>query len=1133
MISMQNIIAVARYERKILFRSWFFRIFAILTLVILGFFHGVSIFERSPFSWNLKALPSALVYNGMMMFNIVQSIIAIFLASDFMKRDKKLDTAEVLFIRPMSNGDYVIGKTWGIVSLFAYLNLALMALLVIFTFASGEIGFDFRPYCYYFFLLSLPSLIFILGLSFFLMSILKNQAITFLILLAYIAAILFFLADEAWFMFDYLAFKRPMIYSSVIGFSDFWSLFSHRMMYLLAGLGFIVASILLLKRLEQSRLAPILATILMVILFAGSFTMGWNYLSPLLARKSARTEMSRLSIKYSSVPVVSVLDHAIEIDHRSKLMLKSRMRIKNETAQPVSELVFSLNPGLAVESATFNSDPVQSIQEKQILRFQLPAPMMPGAKANLEINYGGTIDQSVAYLDATDEKYQAFSTNVTMRVDQLYAVQRPDYLLLTPEVIWYPVAGVRYDPGRPAVFRHQFSNFELKVKTREHLVALSQGRRDSLAPGEYSFKIRDPLPQISLVIGQYETRSTKLGNINVNLSYLKGHNYFDKYLKDSADTLSSLITTFLDDYERPINMYYPYPDFSLVEVPVQFKALQHSWTSTLENSQPQIVMLPEKGYGIRQADFKSNLHWMKRRNEQNNEGKTEAELQASVILSFLQNVLGAENADVNFFGQNSSSDEATPPNPYSIYPNYYYYINFISSEAYPVLNYAFESYLRKTTDDPRQMFMSMARGIGDAEKANILLDGKSLKEIIANQNDPVALTRVLKAKGGYLLSFIQKHMTDQDFDKFLLDYLYNNSYREIPFDEFSGQISQRFGVDLTQFIEKWYNTNTIPAYKVSNVELVQTIDNNQVVYLVKAIVDNQAAVDGLIKFSFRTGGGSRGGFNPFGGGSNTETDERIFLIGANETREYQMMLLEQPRGITFNGMISKNIPVNMNFFMRNATENNSLKAESYERIIQRPAKNEQGIWIVDNEDPGFSVFDPANNNPIKKFFKKEETERTYLGMEFGSPPAKWSLTANSDFYGQYICSAMFVKSGTGTKTATWQTLLGEKGYFDVYVHLNRERSRRRFGGGPGGPGGPGGDRGNNEPVGSYFYTIYHDDGVEEVELKLKDVNTGWNMLGSFYLSADTAKVVLSDRSEASRVVADAVRWVKEGTRLEN
>ena len=41
------------------------------------------------------------------LYNIAQSVIVIFLAGNFLKRDKKLDTAEVIYVRPMSNADSV------------------------------------------------------------------------------------------------------------------------------------------------------------------------------------------------------------------------------------------------------------------------------------------------------------------------------------------------------------------------------------------------------------------------------------------------------------------------------------------------------------------------------------------------------------------------------------------------------------------------------------------------------------------------------------------------------------------------------------------------------------------------------------------------------------------------------------------------------------------------------------------------------------------------------------------------------------------------------------------------------------------------------------------------------------------
>ena len=62
------------------------------------------------------------------LLNIGQAFVVIFLAADFLKRDKKLDTNEVLYTRSMSNLEYVIGKTWGILRLFLGLNIVVLAM---------------------------------------------------------------------------------------------------------------------------------------------------------------------------------------------------------------------------------------------------------------------------------------------------------------------------------------------------------------------------------------------------------------------------------------------------------------------------------------------------------------------------------------------------------------------------------------------------------------------------------------------------------------------------------------------------------------------------------------------------------------------------------------------------------------------------------------------------------------------------------------------------------------------------------------------------------------------------------------------------------------------------------------------
>ena len=61
----------------------------------------------------------------------------------------------------------------------------------------------------------------------------------------------------------------------------------------------------------------------------------------------------------------------------------------------------------------------------------------------------------------------------------------------------------------------------------------------------------------------------------------------------------------------------------------------------------------------------------------------------------------------------------------------------------------------------------------------------------------------------------------------------------------------------------------------------------------------------------------------------------------------------------------------------------------------------------------------------------------------------------------------------------------------------------------------------------YHFIVHHDEGKDEVVVALKTAETGWNSLGSFYFSADTARIELNNKNSGRTVVADAVKWVKQ------
>ena len=109
-IGLTNIRIVSRYETKLLVRGWFFKVFAFLALlasVILG-----SIYILSPYQQAQMVNRSVIPYMFMLVMNLGQAVVSVFLASEYLKRDKQLDTSEVFYTRPLTNAEYLLGKMW-------------------------------------------------------------------------------------------------------------------------------------------------------------------------------------------------------------------------------------------------------------------------------------------------------------------------------------------------------------------------------------------------------------------------------------------------------------------------------------------------------------------------------------------------------------------------------------------------------------------------------------------------------------------------------------------------------------------------------------------------------------------------------------------------------------------------------------------------------------------------------------------------------------------------------------------------------------------------------------------------------------------------------------------------------------
>lgn len=1114
MISLHNILSIAKYERKTLLRSWFFRIFSVLSLLVLfGMNFGLIIEGGGEEGWAIRSIPTAIPYFNLLILNVAQAIIAVFLASDFLKRDKKLDTTEVIYMRSMTNGEYVIGKTWGNLQVFLVLNIAVVLMALIFNMLSQDASISWEAYGYYLVLISVPTLIFIMGLSFLLMSVIRNQAITFVLILGYIGITLFLLQAKYYYLFDYMAFNIPMLSSDIVGFGNLDKILMHRGIYLSLGLGFIFLTIFLLKRLPQSDSMTVFSLIFGILFFAAGSYLGYSHISNFKQTENLRNQLVELNNEYVSEPVPVTLKHSLDLNHEgNQIAAVSKMTVKNENGTELKKLIFSLNDGLKINSLKWNGAEIPFLREYHLVITSENFSLLPGEEGTLEVDYNGSINEASCYLDIDEDTRQEKFGKFVLNVEKKYAFLQPDYLLLTPETNWYPKTGVTYSTKDVSWNHPEFIDFDLRVKTKPGLQAISQGEINEVSEGEFTFESDVPLTQISLAIGNYVKQNIVQDSIEFGLWLIDGHNYFTGTFEKIQDTIPNLINERLNDFEISYNLDYAFDRLFLVEVPAQFKTYQRTWTSRYEAIQPEQVLVPEKGYLIREADFEGMKKRMQRWGRRGDNNMSEEDIQTRLLNDFLNTF--TEEMATDFQGGRGGFTVEEFPNPYFIFPMFYNFQNNIQSEQYPITNRIFEAYLKSQSTDMRSFWMRNMQGMSDDELANIALQDSTFEEIISDPNQKKIIGNVIKLKGEVLFSIVEWKAGQEEFEEFLRKVLKEYRFRNIQFDQFDQRIKEKFNVELSPMMEDWFQAKSLPGYLFSPVEAVKVKAGDMMKTKVSLKVTNFSDIEGIIKISFRLeGGGRRGGFGGPPGDENMIS--KLVYLEPHQTKELSYMLDADPRMYMLNTLTSQNIPQVIMDGLGDIEEDRKAKPFEGVNVVEAPVQKEMpGEIIIDNEDPQFEATVTKDISLLEKWILKEDVEgsKKYSGMNYWRPPTNWTAVTNSEFYGEYIRSGMYIKAGDGSLKAKWHVPITEPGYYDVQYHLYKSR---RFG-----------RRGGNDERGEYHFIIHSDDGAEEQALSIQSAEEGWNNLGSYYFSPDTALIELTNESEIRIVFADAVKLIK-------
>jgi len=1113
MTSLYNINTIAHFESKILFRSWFLRIFVIVSLVILGFFNFALVSKITGTPSSFSSLPSFLPYLSLLMFNLVQAVVAIFLASDFAQRDKNLDTSKVIYARSVSNSEYIIGKTLGILYVFLIVNILVLVEVLVFNLISQSIPLHPLSYLLYPLLISLPTLIFIIGLSFILMAITRNQAVTFILLLIYVALTSFFLGQKLNNMLDFMAYRVPLGQSDFIGFGNLPEVLVHRGIYVLLGIGLIFLSIFLLDRLPQKEKVKMPLVISILFLITG-FGLAGKYLNDHKVQGTLREQAIEINNKYTREPKVDILEYNIKVDHKiDKIKTKAKIIYTNPNEKSLSRIVLSLNSGFEITKISKGEEKIPFKREAHIILID-NINLAPGDIDSLEMHYMGKPEERTAYLDLDTAEWEEQFRPFLLNIDQRYGIVSSDYLLLTKEINWYPVAGVGYATEDRFNRNRDFAKYTLEVDTRPRFTAISQGKQVKAKKGRFIYKSEVGLPQISLTIGPYEKLSATIDSVEYALYRKKKHNYWTEYFPELKDTVDFVLKELFEDYERKLGLEYPFDKLWLVEVPIQFSAHPKMNTVAWEFSQPEIMLIPENGFLMFNSDLKTMKAVSRFRNR--DQDLTEKEKQ----IKMLRNAFRATFTNGSTYLQ-TRTRRGKVSNYFSIFPLFYAHAYAFNSNEYAIIDQAIESHLNERISGQLNEFLTRRDGITAEEKANIYLQKGSLKYHLKNEKDRDNIQSMINVKGNYLFTAIEYKTGKEQFEEIVETILEENKHGVIEFTDFIDQIEGRYNWNMDTILYNWYNNDELAAYAFQKGDYYKVMKDNREMHQILFRLTNHSEIGGFVRLSFEQDGGrNRMGFGPLANIGSSDMEEFIYKLKGGETKEISVLLPERPRSYFINTMVSKNLPTTFQGWTQHFELKEDAVAVEGAKTIETPVKFiEEGEIIVDNEDKGFRFEQPESNKLITNLFKPRIISEFEYEPFYWQPKAGWSKFIDTEMYGKYVLTGHQTKPGKGDHKAIWVAELPKSGRYEVYTHLIKKfvhQWRRGRG------------RNRDNEWGSYEYTIYQDDGPEVVKVELNSIEQGWNSLGTFYFSGDSAKVELSNKGEPpSIILADAIKWVKK------
>ena len=1054
-------------------------------------------------------------------------VATVFLAFDARQQDERARVAEVLDARPTSNLALLAGR-WAGTVLIAWLALLAIAVLVQATGtvarvvheASGDetttlawwLAVVVEPTSLVTLLTvdAVPALAFVGALVLFVATVARRRIVTVLVVLALVGVHIYAVAIVPMFL-------SPVV-SLVTSYANFASdvvptlpepaVLAQRAVLVLFAVALLFASAALHSRDDggsRSRrgMTAILFAAVGVAAIIGIVAASTNDFS-VRARWLAAQEAAR----ELPFPDLRNVTGEVLIEPGSNLTLDLDLGIAAPPDTTLSQLHFSLNPGMTVDSVEVAGAAVSATHVDGILTVDLPKPVDPGTDLALSLRASGVPDNRFAYLDSTADWRRLPASNRLNLLGTDAAVFSGSYVALMPGVAWLPTPGSTLASRASGAF-----DVDLTVHVPEGWLVAGPGRRELVAPGIFRFKPKASVPVVGLFASRFERRAVEVAGVLLEILVVPEHagqlDGLAEVMEDDNGIIAG-VEEMLAEAEDS-GLPYPFAGFSMVEVPARLRGYGGGRELDTTLFPPGLALVPEYGFPTRFERV-----YLDRRMAFGI-GPNLATESATRKHGMLWRLFAHEGAvgELHHLTRNAFLVGSVPgPESTALDALCRVLAARIVWRLYGSESNALFTAHRFTDQStrPDNPLLSLVWGGGPAQVRTAAsrptvweaAEGTALAELDGLGNAALALD-VLTLRIDHAVRAIQDRYGLEKAAALLVALKERFAVTGFSAEDLA-RASREIDMDIHALLGDWLGATTMSGFRASVVEAfrIHDTDEGEPRYQVLLDVRNSESTPGLVRLTYASEPGS---------GRWVSSDP--IPIPGDSAVHIGEVLAQPPEAVWVRTYLSRN-RTEMALRVGSVDAENIIDREEFVGV--RPSDwipEDRGI-VVDDLDDGFRLESADDASRLGSGMAVVDGVETDAGLPVFRRDRRpgWTRQALPTAWGRYRRTVARIVAGQGMAQATFDAELPESGRWLLSYHvpdLEKVGMYRHF-------------RSTNDDQGVHGIEISSGGTVTTVDFDGASATPGWNEIDAFDLDAGPVRVAVSDETSGNAVVADAIRW---------